>query len=148
LIWAGWLPACSLLALIAFGAGAPAWLVVAMFLGTYNAGHVALRIWGLRTGLDRGMRVAKALGGPVFRQGPDHIARIGAFLAGAAIPAALARVVRHGPAPGSGALYVGVVIGTVLGGYLLVRMHGRVDGWRIALGLLAVFVLYAVRRHG
>jgi mannose PTS system EIID component len=148
LVWAGWLPACSLLALIAFGAGAPAWLVVAIFLVTYNVGHVALRIWGLRTGLDRGMRVAKALGGPVFRQGPEYIARIGALLAGAAIPAALARVVRHGPAPGSAALYVGVVLATVLGGIVLVRMHGRVDGWRIALVVLAAFVFYAVLRHG
>jgi hypothetical protein len=31
---------------------------------------------------------------------------------------------------------------------LLVRMHGRVDGWRIALVVLAAFVLYAVLRHG
>jgi mannose PTS system EIID component len=148
LVWAGWLPVCSLLALVAFGAGAPAWLVALIFLGVYNAGHVALRLWGLSTGLESGMKVAKSLGGPVFRRGPEYIARAGALLAGVAIPAALARVVRHGPAPGSSELYVGVVIGTVLGGIVLVRMHGRIDGWRIALGLLATFVLYAVLRHG
>jgi mannose PTS system EIID component len=148
LIWAGWLPACSLLALVVFGAGAPAWVVVAVFLGLYNAGHLALRCWGLSTGLSRGMHVAKALAGPVFRQGPDVIARVGALLAGVAIPAALARVVRHGPAPGSAALYVDVVAGVLAGGVVLVRMHGRVDGWRIALVVLAAFVLYAVLRHG
>ncbi len=148
LIWAGWLPVCSLLALVIFGIGAPAWVVVVVFLGMYNAGHLALRAWGLTTGLDRGMHVAKALAGPVFRRGPEYVARAGALLAGAAIPAALARVVRHGPAPGSTMLYVGVVIGTVLGGVVLIRMHGRVDGWRIALGVLAAFVLYAVFWHG
>jgi PTS system mannose-specific IID component len=148
LIWAGWLPACSLLALVVFGAGAPAWVVVTVFLGLYSAGHLSLRAWGLSTGLDRGMHVAKALAGPVFRRGPDVIARAGALLAGMAIPAALARVVRHGPAPGSAALYVDVVAGVLAGGVLLVRMHGRVDGWRIALVVLAAFVLYAVLRHG
>jgi mannose PTS system EIID component len=148
LIWAGWLPACSLLALVVFGAGAPAWVVVLVFLGLYNVGHLALRAWGLSTGLSNGMKVAKALGGPVFRQGPDHIARAGALLAGVAIPAALARVVRHGPAPGSAVLYVDVVAGVLAGGVLLVRMHGRVDGWRIALVVLAAFVLFSVLRHG
>jgi PTS system mannose-specific IID component len=148
LIWAGWLPACSLLALVVFGAGAPAWVVVTVFLVLYNAGHLSLRAWGLSTGFNRGMHVAKALAGPVFRRGPDFIARAGALLAGAAIPAALARVVRHGPAPGSAVLYVDVVAGVLAGGMLLVRMHGRVDGWRIALVVLAAFVLYAVLRHG
>lgn len=148
LIWAGWLPVCSLLALVVFGAGAPAWVVVTVFLGMYNAGHLSLRAWGLSKGLDSGMHVAKALAGPVFRRGPDVIARAGALLAGAAIPAALARVVRHGPAPGSALLYVVVAAGVLAGGVLLVRMHGRVDGWRIALVVLAAFVLYAVLRHG
>ena len=148
LIWAGWLPVCSLLALVVFGAGAPAWVVVTVFLGMYNAGHLTLRAWGLSTGLSSGMHVAKALAGPVFRRGPDVIARAGALLAGVAIPAALARVVRHGPAPGSALLYVVVVAGVLVGGVLLVRMHGRVDGWRIALVVLAAFVLYAVLRHG
>jgi PTS system mannose-specific IID component len=148
LIWAGWLPVCSLLALVIFGAGAPAWVVVTVFLGMFNLGHLTLRAWGLSTGLSSGMHVAKALAGPVFRRGPDVIARAGALLAGAAIPAALARVVRHGPAPGSALLYVVVVAGVLVGGVLLVRMHGRVDGWRIALVVLAAFVLYAVLRHG
>jgi PTS system mannose-specific IID component len=148
LIWAGWLPACSLLALVVFGAGAPAWVVVTVFLGLYNVGHLSLRAWGLSKGLTSGMHVAKALAGPVFRRGPDVIARAGALLAGMAIPAALARVVRHGPAPGSAALFVDVVAGVLAGGVLLVRMHGRVDGWRIALVVLAAFVLYAVLRHG
>ncbi|MFI5310586.1 MAG: PTS system mannose/fructose/sorbose family transporter subunit IID, partial [Gemmatimonadales bacterium] len=47
LVWAGLLPACSLLALVAYGLGAPPTGVVLLFLGSFNAGHVALRAWGL-----------------------------------------------------------------------------------------------------
>src|ERR1044071_6674861 len=47
LIWAGWLPFCSLLALAVFGLGAGVGGVMATFLGVYNAGRLALRAWGL-----------------------------------------------------------------------------------------------------
>ena len=53
LVWAGWLPLCSLAALTAFGLGASTLMVLGIFLGTYNAGHLALRAWGLRTGWNR-----------------------------------------------------------------------------------------------
>jgi len=29
---------------------------------------------------------------------------------------------------------------------LLARLHGRAEGWKIAIGLLALFVLYSVAR--
>ena len=145
LVWAGWLPACSLLALAAFGAGARAWVVIAVFLVVYNLGHVALRAWGLRAGLSRGHRVAGALGGPVFRQGPEYIARAGALLAGVALPAALARVI--GPGRGMEGMIYGILAVTALGSVTLARLHGRVEGWRASMVVLAVFVLYAVARH-
>jgi PTS system mannose-specific IID component len=47
LVWAGWLPLCSVMALAAFGLGASPAGVVLLFLGSYNIGHFALRIWGL-----------------------------------------------------------------------------------------------------
>ena len=50
LVWAGWLPFCSLVALTVFGLGGGAGAVLATFLGLYNAGHLVLRAWGLRTG--------------------------------------------------------------------------------------------------
>jgi mannose PTS system EIID component len=147
LIWAGWLPVCSLLALAVFGAGARAGVVIAVFLGIYNVGHVALRAWGLRAGWSRGHRVASALGGPVFRVGPDYIARAGALLAGIALPAALARVI--GPGRDMEGMIYGILLVTALGSVTLARLHGRVEGWRASMFVLAAFVLYAVaRQHG
>src|SRR6185503_17941024 len=59
LVWAGWLPFSSLLALAVFGLGAGAGTVVVTFLVVYNVGHFALRVWGLRTGWSHGLRVAQ-----------------------------------------------------------------------------------------
>jgi PTS system mannose-specific IID component len=146
LIWAGWLPVCSLLALAAYGLGARPFAVLAIFLGIYNLGHLSLRAWGVHAGWTHSLRVAPALSGPLFRTGPAHLARVGALLAGIALPVALGRVI--GPGVGRGPI-VGVVVATVAGSAFLARMHGRIEGWRIALGLLAAFVLFAtVIRHG
>src|SRR6185295_20194848 len=57
LVWAGWLPLCSLLALLCFGAGVGPLGVVLVFLGAYNAGHVALRVWALDAGWRHGLRI-------------------------------------------------------------------------------------------
>jgi len=64
LVWAGWLPFCSLASLAIFGLGGGTWQVVGFFLVLYNAGHFALRIWGLNTGWNHGLRVASALANP------------------------------------------------------------------------------------
>jgi hypothetical protein len=37
-----------------------------------------------------------------------------------------------------------VLLATVAGAVLLTRLHGRVEGWRIAVGVLAACALYAV----
>src|SRR5260370_1208637 len=60
LVWAGWLPFTSALALIgvAAGLGLSAGLGV---LVVYNAGHVTLRWWGLRAGWTHGAPGAAAL---------------------------------------------------------------------------------------
>ena len=139
LVWAGWLPFCSLLALAAFGLGASPLAVLLIFLGVYNVGHIGLRVWGLRVGWTHGMRVAAALANPVLRQGPTYIARAAALLAGIALPLALDRIIEPGRA-----LLGGVLLATVAGAILLTRLHGRIEGWRIALGVLALSALYAV----
>lgn len=141
LVWAGWLPLCSLLALALFGLGAGPLAVILVFLGTYNAGHVALRFWGLRTGWRHGLRVASALGNPVLRRGPQQIGRAAALVAGVALPLALSRVIGPGRAL-TGAVLVAVALGAVL----LVRLQGRIESWRLALFLLAAFALYSVVR--
>ena len=139
LVWASWLPFCSVVALGVFGAGASALGVVGTFLLLYNAGHFLLRAWGLHIGLSRGLNVASALGNPVFRQGPQYIGSAVALAAGIALPVALHRVV------GPGRVFAGGIIGAALIGILLLaRLRERAEGWRIALGVLAMFVLYSV----
>jgi PTS system mannose-specific IID component len=141
LVWAGWLPFCSLLALAAFGLGASATVVVLLFLGLYNIGHIGLRIWGLRAGFDRGLRVSQALANPVLRQGPAHMARATALVAGLALPMAVVGVM--GPARGQLAV---VLSAALVGAALLTRLHGRLEGWRLAIGVLAAFILFSAGR--
>jgi mannose PTS system EIID component len=142
LVWAGWLPFCSLLALLAFGLGAGTGSVLLIFLGVYNAGHLALRLWGLRTGWTHGLHVAAALGNPLLRRGAPIIGRAAAFTAGATFPLALLRVIGPGRV-----LIGGVIVAAVLGTLLVVRLHGRIDGWRLALFVLGLFALVAVARR-
>ncbi|HXD21714.1 MAG TPA: PTS system mannose/fructose/sorbose family transporter subunit IID [Gemmatimonadaceae bacterium] len=141
LVWAGWLPACSLLALAAFGLGMRPAGVVLLFLGAYNLGTMALRYWGLRAGYREGLRVASALGVPLFRQGPAQVARVAALLAGIAIPLAVRGVL--GPARGALEIVFGVA---AVGAVGLARVHGRVEGWRVAVIVLVFFTLISVVR--
>jgi len=69
LVWAAWLPACSLVAILLFGFGWSPLGVVLGFLFLYNVGHLGLRDWGLRNGWKHGLRVATALGHPVLQHG-------------------------------------------------------------------------------
>lgn len=167
LVWAGWLPLCSLLALAAFGLDAGPAITIGLFLVLYNTGHLGLRAWGLAVGWKRGVRVASALGNPVLRRGPAQIARAAAVAAGVALPLALYRVIGPArtlitgvriPVPLAGRLTHSLVIGrdltlvagvfvlVALGAMLIVRLRGRLEGWRLALWALACFVLYSVIR--
>ena len=139
LVWASWLPFCSLVALGAYGLGAGPLAVIATFLILYNIGHFALRIWSLQLGFDRGLSVASGLANPMFRQGPAVIGKIAALTAGIALPLVLHRIIGPGRV-----LFAGVIGSAVAGGLLIGLLKERADGWRIALGVLAVFVLYAV----
>lgn len=141
LIWAGWLPLCSSLALLAFGLGMSPAGVVLLFLGVYNTGHVALRLWALHAGWRDGLRVAQALGNPVLRQGPAHVARLTALVAGIALPVAAQGII------GPGRALLGGVLAAVAAGALIVTgLHGKYEGWRLAIFALAGFVLYSVVR--
>jgi PTS system mannose-specific IID component len=140
-VWAGWLPACSLLALVAFGLGLGPAGVVLLFLGSFNLGTMALRAWGLRAGYRDGLRVASALGAPLLRKGPAQVARASALLAGIAIPLAVRGVI----GPARGALEI-VFAAAAVGAVALARFHGRVEGWRLAVVGLVLFILIAVVR--
>jgi PTS system mannose-specific IID component len=139
LVWASWLPFCSVVAIGVYGVGGSPMAVVGTFLLLYNVGHFLLRAWGLRIGLSRGLNVASALGNPVLRQGPQYIACAAALVAGVALPLALQRVAGPGRA-----LAGGIIGAAFIGILLLARLRERAEGWRIALGVLAIFVLYSV----
>jgi PTS system mannose-specific IID component len=141
LVWAGWLPLCSALGLLAFGLGVSPAGVLLVFLGSFNAGHVALRLWGLQAGWRDGLRVAQALGTPVLRQGPAHVARATAFIAGIALPVAAQGIIGPGRAVLGAALAA-----TAAGAVGITLLHGRIEGWRLAIVILAAFVLYSMVR--
>lgn len=141
LVWASWLPLCSLLAIGAFGLGARPLLVIAIFLVIYNIGHFALRAWGLRVGFQRGLRVADALAHPVLRKGPQVVGTLAALLAGVSIPLAAREVIGGGRI-----LSAGIILVAMAGGVFFARVGGRIEGWRLSLFVLAVFVLFSVIR--
>lgn len=141
LVWAGWLPFCSLLALAVFGLGGNALEVAGGFLVLYNIGHFGVRAWGLRTGWRRGLGVASSLANPLLRRGPEQIARLSAVVTGVALPLALSRII------GPGRSLIGIVlVAVVVGAWVIVRLQGRLEGWRLALLLLAALLLFSVIR--
>jgi len=141
LVWASWLPLCSLIALGAFGLGARPLLVIAIFLVTYNIGHLAVRAWGLRVGFKRGLRVADALAHPVLRRGPQVVGTLAALIAGVSIPLAARELIGGGRN-----LAAVIILLAMTGGLFLARLGGRIEGWRISLIVLGLFVLFSVIR--
>jgi mannose PTS system EIID component len=140
LVWAGWLPLCSLLALAAYGLGMGPAGTVALFLGLYNVGHISLRAWGLGVGSRCGLAVASALGRPTIRNGPTYIARVAAFVAGFALPVTIHQMLGPGKA-----LLSGVVAGILVGALLLAWLRRRhAAGWVLTLLVLTAFTIYAV----
>ncbi len=141
LVWAAWLPACSLVALLCFGLGWGPLGVALCFLVLYNTGHFALRAWGLGAGWLRGLRLASALSASWLQQGPKYIGRGAALVAGIALPFASHRAIGGGPIVDP--VPLAVVALTPCLALLLVRLHGKVEGWQLLFGVLAVLVLYS-----
>jgi hypothetical protein len=141
LIWAGWMPFCSLAALAVFGLGGGPVAVLSTFLVLYNIVHIGVRVWGLNTGWNHGLRVASALANPIIRDGPPQIARLGALATGIGLPLALGRVI------GPGRAFTGVVlVAAMIGGALIVKLQNRVEGWRLSLVVLAAVAIFAMVR--
>jgi len=136
LVWAGWLPFTSGLALIgvALGLGLPA---VLGFLVLFNAGHVALRWWALRAGWTHGVRVAVALRQPLLQRATVVSGPAMAFVVGAALPLAAQYLSRGFVGWSRGAL-----AGVAAGGFaLLWTLRARLTGVRLGLALLALATL-------
>ena len=69
------------------------------------------------------------------------MARSAALLAGIALPLAVRAII--GPERGSLAV---VIVAAAAGAVVLARLHGRVEGWRVAGYGLAAFILFSVVR--
>jgi PTS system mannose-specific IID component len=141
LVWATFLPLCSFAALVVFGAGGSPLATALTFLVLYNLGHVGLRVWGLEAGWRHGLGVAQSLGNPVLQQAPPQLGRIAATLAGVALPLALSRVIGPGEV-----LLGGTLAGVLAGAVFLASLHGRAEGWKLSIVMLAAFTLYSVIR--
>ncbi|MFO7588171.1 MAG: PTS system mannose/fructose/sorbose family transporter subunit IID [Gemmatimonadota bacterium] len=81
-VWATWRPLCLLAAIAAHLSGLSATWSVALFLVLYNAGHVALRTWALRTGWKRGLDLGSALRAGWLEWGPHRLAPLILLLIG------------------------------------------------------------------
>jgi PTS system mannose-specific IID component len=89
LVWAGWRPLCLITGLVLYYAGLPwAWVVI-VFLGLYNAGHLALRIWGFQIGFRHGRDVGERLRRARLAGTKKAVARTGAFGLGLLVPVLL-----------------------------------------------------------
>jgi mannose PTS system EIID component len=86
LVWAGWRPACVLLALLVLLVTESAAAAVLIFLAVYNAGHLYLRWWGLRIGVDHGKAVGEQLRRAPLLQWHEYIVGAAMFLLGATLP--------------------------------------------------------------
>lgn len=86
LIWAGWRPACLLLAVVLYLGGVRWWVVLAFFLLLYNAGHLLLRFWSYNLGLTRGRGVGEQLRRSWVPQLQRVMSIVGSFLLGLTLP--------------------------------------------------------------
>jgi PTS system mannose-specific IID component len=133
LIWAGWLPLLSGLALAAIGLGA-GWTAVVGFLVIYNIGHVALRWWALREGWKHGVRVASALHHPLLQRGTALAGPAMACAVGVALPLTAQYLAAPFGVWPRAILAVAAVVG-----FAAIRwLPGRVTGLRLGLGFAAL----------
>ena len=78
----------------------------------------------------------------MLREGPAHLARAAALVAGIALPLALGRAIGPGRA-----VLGGVVIIVAVMGALAARLPSWLQGWRLALGVLAIWIAYSLATY-
>lgn len=117
LVWAGWRPVCTLVALLLLIGGAPWWLAAGAFLLVYNAGHLVLRVWAWRLGLRHGLGVGEQVRQSWLPRIQNALPAAGALLVGALVPfAATGDFVGVRPAlPYVAAALIGAAIGVRFG---------------------------------
>jgi len=138
LVWAGWRPVCALLALGLVFAGAPWWAGAAFFLASYNVGHIALRAWSFRLGLEHGRYVGERLRRSHIAEAQRALAGAGAFALGLVLPMAMSGGLvgaRPMPAWVLAAGTAGVLLGLRFGNALRTPVLFALAGFAL-LGLL------------
>jgi PTS system mannose-specific IID component len=137
LFWAGLLPALMGFALIVAVLWNP-WWGVGLFLVGYNGCRIAVGWWGLRTGLDSGMRVGQAIASSWVPRVRGWIGLAAGFLVGVAIPLA-GRFLLGGLGRPQVVIGVGVA---ALGLALAYRFRPTFGGVRFGLLAVALVLLW------
>jgi len=96
LVWAGWLPATLLVAMIMAVLGVDPAIVVLTFLVLYNAGHVTLRLWAFRAGVQAGSAVAGRIQAAHLAGVADRVQAVAAALLGVLVGLLAARILGGG----------------------------------------------------
>jgi PTS system mannose-specific IID component len=81
-IWGVWRPLCLVASILAGILGAPPLMSILGFLVVYNTVHIALRVWGVGVGLDRGFAVADGLRRLDVPRRTERTARLGVLILG------------------------------------------------------------------
>ncbi|HSJ10808.1 MAG TPA: PTS system mannose/fructose/sorbose family transporter subunit IID [Longimicrobiales bacterium] len=116
IVWAGWRPACVLLGLVVLLGTHSAAMAMIVFLSVYNAGHIALRWWGLSIGVEHGRNVGEQLRRAPLMTWHERVVSSAAFLLGTALPLI-----------GAGAL----TDSTLHAGWLAVPAAAAAAGWAL-----------------
>jgi PTS system mannose-specific IID component len=139
LVWAAWLPVTALVGLIAYFAGLPPLACVLLFLVPYNLGHLALRAWAFRAGLQWGHEVGRVLREAALGRVTELLNHGGAVLLGVLTGLLGVVGVRGGPL---GVLWVGLAAAAFVAGLL-----GGLRAWRPA-ALVAVGTVVSILTVG
>lgn len=116
LVWAAWLPFCSVVGLILHWLGVAPVSVLAVFLTLYNLGHLGLRVWGFREGWAAGTGLAARL----RTMGLAGVAlRLEGWLAAALGVLVGLALVAPGVRSEVGIVWTGAGVGVLLAGVLL-----------------------------
>ena len=142
LVWAGWLPFCSLASLAIFGWARGA--LCGRRLLSRRVQHRALRAahLGAAHGLDAraARRVGARQSGAAARTAADRPRGRARDRASRFRSRSAASSVR------GDSLLGGVLVAVAVGAFVLVRLQGRIEGWRLSLVVLAAFALISVIR--
>ncbi len=138
IFWAGLLPALIGAALVAAALGAGLWAVVG-FVAVYGTIRAIVTLWGLRTGLASGIRIASAIQASWLPRVVGPLGSAAGFCVGLAIPLVAAWLLE-----GWGARAAATVLAVATVGVLLSKWWGTTfTAVRFGLGTLALALLWS-----